>query len=104
MQTANELNQTIKPRLEKSLMKALVYGGPGKIELKEIPVPVKPSPDSVFGNLKWRIIGPFRGGRANAVSGVINNDQKFYAGYTGGGVWATEDGGNSWKNISDGFI
>lgn len=71
---------------------------------KEIPVPVKPSPDSVFGNLKWRIIGPFRGGRANAVSGVINNDQKFYAGYTGGGVWATEDGGNSWKNISDGFF
>jgi hypothetical protein len=51
------------------------------------------SPDSIFKNLKWRNVGPFRGGRANAISGVINNDQKFYAGYTGGGVWTTEDGG-----------
>lgn len=61
-------------------------------------------PDSTFKNLKWRNIGPFRGGRANAIAGVINNDQKFYTGYTGGGVWATDDGGISWKNISDGFF
>lgn len=61
-------------------------------------------PDSTFKNLKWRNIGPFRGGRANAIAGVINNDQKFYTGYTGGGVWTTEDGGISWKNISDGFF
>lgn len=67
-------------------------------------VPVKPSPDSLFGNLKWRNIGPFRGGRANAVSGVVGNDQKFYAGYTGGGVWTTEDGGINWENISDGYF
>lgn len=66
--------------------------------------PPKPSPDSIFSNLKWRNIGPFRGGRANAVSGVVGNDQKFYAGYTGGGVWTTEDGGINWKNISDGFF
>ncbi len=61
-------------------------------------------PDSTFKNLKWRNIGPFRGGRANAIAGVINNDQKFYTGYTGGGVWTTDDGGISWKNISDGFF
>ena len=67
-------------------------------------VPVKPSPDSLFSNLKWRNIGPFRGGRANAVSGVVGNDQKFYAGYTGGGLWTTEDGGINWENISDGFF
>ena len=67
-------------------------------------VPAKPSPDSIFSNLKWRNIGPFRGGRANAVSGVVGNEQKFYAGYTGGGVWTTEDGGINWKNISDGFF
>lgn len=72
---------------------------------KEItPVVETVSPDSIFSNLKWRNIGPFRGGRANAVSGVVNNDQKFYVGYTGGGVWTTEDGGISWKNISDGFF
>ncbi len=67
-------------------------------------VPVNPSPDSLFSNLKWRNIGPFRGGRANAVSGVVGNDQKFYAGYTGGGLWTTEDGGINWENISDGFF
>ena len=67
-------------------------------------VPVKPSPDSLFSNLKWRNIGPFRGGRANAVSGVVGNDQKFYAGYTGGGLWTTEDGGINWENISDGYF
>ncbi len=60
--------------------------------------------DSVFHGLKWRNIGPFRGGRANAISGVINQDQVYYAGYTGGGVWKTEDGGIHWKNISDGFF
>ena len=72
---------------------------------KEItPTVTTVSPDSIFKNLKWRNVGPFRGGRANAISGVINNDQKFYVGYTGGGVWTTEDGGISWKNISDGFF
>ena len=62
----------------------------------------KPNPDSLFASLKWRNIGPFRGGRTNAVCGVPGNDLLYYAGYTGGGVWKTEDGGTSWKNISDG--
>lgn len=78
----------------------------GAQKRKEIPAVInpKPVPDSVFGGLKWRNIGPFRGGRANAVSGVVKNDQRFYAGYTGGGVWLTDDGGISWSNISDGFF
>lgn len=58
----------------------------------------------VYKGLKWRNIGPFRGGRSNAVSGVRGNDMLYYAGYTGGGVWKTEDAGSSWKNISDGFF
>ena len=62
------------------------------------------SPDSVFKNLAWRNIGPTRGGRANAISGVVNNPLKFYTGYTGGGVWQTNDGGIQWKNISDGYF
>ena len=57
-----------------------------------------------FNGMKWRNIGPFRGGRSNAVSGVIDNDRTYYAGYTGGGVWKTEDAGMHWKNISDGFF
>ena len=64
----------------------------------------KPILDTVFKNLQWRNIGPTRGGRANAISGVINNSKKFYTGYTGGGVWETKDGGIKWKNISDGFF
>jgi len=64
----------------------------------------KPILDSVFKNLQWRNIGPTRGGRANTISGVVNNSKRFYAGYTGGGVWETIDGGLKWKNISDGFF
>lgn len=57
-----------------------------------------------FSALKWRNIGPYRGGRSNAVSGVVGDENTYYAGYTGGGVWKTEDAGQSWRNISDGFL
>lgn len=61
--------------------------------------------DSVyFGSLKYRNIGPFRGGRSAAVAGVPGKPTTFYFGGTGGGVWKTHDGGQSWKNISDGFF
>jgi photosystem II stability/assembly factor-like uncharacterized protein len=55
-------------------------------------------------NLEWRQLGPWRGGRSCAVTGVPNNDNLFYFGSTGGGIWKTEDGGRSWNNISDGFF
>lgn len=54
--------------------------------------------------LEFRCIGPFRGGRSAAVCGVENNPMLFYMGTTGGGVWKTENGGSSWKNISDGYF
>ena len=57
-----------------------------------------------FNRLEWRCIGPYRGGRANAIVGVIGNDQIYYAGYTGGGVWKTKDAGDSWMNVSDGYF
>lgn len=67
--------------------------------------PATPTFDaSLYDNLKWRNIGPFRGGRANAVAGVLGSPNLYYAGYTGGGVWKTEDGGLHWKNISDGSL
>ena len=69
------------------------------------PATAAPTVDaSQFKGLKWRNIGPFRGGRANAISGIVQNDQVYYTGYTGGGVWKTEDAGRNWKNISDGFF
>ena len=61
------------------------------------------NPD-LFQGLKWRNIGPHRGGRANTITGVAGNDRIYYTGYTGGGVWKTEDAGYNWKNISDGFF
>ena len=57
-----------------------------------------------FNNLKWRNIGPFRGGRSVTSTGVHNALATFYMGTTGGGVWKTEDNGMHWKNISDGFL
>ena len=63
-----------------------------------------PYDSALFRALQWRNIGPFRGGRANAVAGVPGQPYVYYAGYTGGGVWKTDDAGHSWHNISDGFF
>ena len=57
-----------------------------------------------YNNIKWRNIGPFRGGRSVTSSGVLGHPNIFYMGTTGGGVWKTEDYGSNWKNISDGFL
>ena len=70
--------------------------------------PAAPAPaafdSSLFKAMQWRLIGPFRGGRAVTVAGVTNNTNVYYAGYTGGGLWKTDDAGHTWKNISDGFF
>ena len=60
--------------------------------------------NSLKDKLNYRCIGPFRGGRSAAVTGVEGKPMLFYMGTTGGGVWKTENGGSSWKNISDGFF
>ena len=60
--------------------------------------------NSYFKPLVWRNIGPTRGGRSVASSGVKGNPLVYYMGTTGGGVWKTEDAGQTWKNISDGFF
>ena len=57
-----------------------------------------------FGSLEWRNIGPARGGRAQAVAGVIGDHNTYYMGATGGGVWKTTDAGETWRNVSDGFF
>ena len=56
---------------------------------------------ALLSSLKWREIGPWRGGRVTAVSGVPGNDRLYYMGATGGGLWKTENAGISWENISD---
>ena len=60
--------------------------------------------ENLYKGLEYRLIGPFRGGRSAAVTGVPGEENLFYFGSTGGGIWKTVDGGRSWDNISDGFF
>ncbi|MGD1891171.1 MAG: WD40/YVTN/BNR-like repeat-containing protein [Cyclobacteriaceae bacterium] len=57
-----------------------------------------------YDALRWRNIGPFRGGRATTATGVVGQPQVYYFGATGGGVWKTTDAGHRWENVSDGFF
>lgn len=57
-----------------------------------------------YSSLDYRLIGPFRGGRSAAVTGVPGQPNTYYFGATGGGVWKSDDAGNTWKNISDGYF
>ncbi|MFQ5448447.1 MAG: WD40/YVTN/BNR-like repeat-containing protein, partial [Saprospiraceae bacterium] len=71
--------------------------------------PEKPAPavkfdEKLYTSLEWRGIGPFRGGRSAAVTGVPGKPKLFYMGSAGGGVWRTQDGGATWENISDGYF
>lgn len=58
----------------------------------------------LYSGMEWRNIGPFRGGRSAAVTGVPGKPNLYYFGSVGGGVWRTTDAGNTWENISDGFF
>src|SRR5215831_10000276 len=58
------------------------------------------SPD-LFSGLKWRLIGPFRGGRAIAAAGVPGDSSTFYFGTVGGGVWKTANAGVTWTPVFD---
>ena len=61
--------------------------------------------DSVlYSKVKYRSIGPYRGGRSGAAVGDLNQKNTFYFGATGGGVWKTIDAGSNWKNITDKYF
>ena len=60
--------------------------------------------EDLYSSMEYRSIGPHRGGRSAAVTGVPGEPNLFYFGATGGGVWKTLDGGRSWENISDGYF
>jgi photosystem II stability/assembly factor-like uncharacterized protein len=60
--------------------------------------------NQIFKAVKWRSIGPFRGGRSVASSGVVSDPLTYYMGTTGGGLWKTTDAGITWNNCSDGFF
>ncbi|MEO0469112.1 MAG: glycosyl hydrolase [Bacteroidota bacterium] len=64
----------------------------------------QPVNDTLFQSLKWRNVGPFRGGRSVAATGVPGQTDTYYMGSVGGGVWKTTNGGQVWRNVSDGFL
>src|SRR6202051_863317 len=65
------------------------------------PAPGAPYPASLLAGLKWRDVGPMRGGRSYAVAGHADQPDTFYMGSVGGGVWKTENSGRTWYPISD---
>ena len=61
-----------------------------------------PASAGPFGALRWRSLGPARGGRSIAVEGSVARPHEYYMGATGGGLWKTTDGGVTWRAVTDG--
>lgn len=77
------------------------------LQAQKKPVTPAATPDAdsaLLSKVKYRLVGPWRGGRSAAVTGSYKNRNTFYFGATGGGVWKTTDGGSNWKNISDKYF
>ena len=73
-------------------------------ELQQESALASPLPQELLGAVRWRCIGPPRGGRVVAVAGDPVNPMVFYFGACAGGVWKTTDGGTYWDNVSDGYF
>src|SRR5437879_12223111 len=65
------------------------------------PVRAQTIPSSAYGALRWRLIGPHRGGRVLAVAGIPGDPATFYFGAVDGGVWRTRNAGVTWDPLSD---
>ena len=93
-------------RLPRAAARRLAVGLPSAAAALAIVTLAAQSPrvdPSLYSGLRWRMIGPFRGGRVNAVSGVPGQPAVFYFGSVGGGVWKTTNAGRTWAPVSDAF-
>ncbi len=62
----------------------------------------QPVDPALFSGMRWRMVGPFRGGRALTATGVPGHPERFYFGAVGGGVWRTDNAGRTWEPVFDG--
>ncbi|PYR03183.1 MAG: hypothetical protein DMG00_27090 [Acidobacteria bacterium] len=76
--------------------------GPGAVDAQRSGG--QPTSAGPFGALRWRSIGPPRGGRSIAVSGSAARPYEYYMGATGGGLWKTTDGGTTWRAVTDDHV
>ena len=88
--------------MHKLLLGLLLISGADHALAQNSKEPVTDNINSYFKPVKWRSIGPFRGGRSNTGTGVKGDIHTYYMGTTGGGLWKTTDRGITWNNISDG--
>ncbi|HSR41041.1 MAG TPA: hypothetical protein VLL48_02690, partial [Longimicrobiales bacterium] len=87
------------------ILLALLLRGSVPVALAAQADPPEPRhPTALYGGMDYRMVGPFRGGRSTAVSGIPGADDSFLMGTTGGGLWRTDDAGASWTNITDGQL
>jgi photosystem II stability/assembly factor-like uncharacterized protein len=71
---------------------------------KTTPSPTLAFDQALYSGIKWREVGPYRGGRSCTVTGVPGNPNLYYFGTVGGGVWRTKDAGQSYENITDKYF
>lgn len=90
--------------MTKTLRFLLALAAPAHLLAAQVTPTTSTALDSVFKPVKWRSIGPFRGGRSVASTGVASDPKTYYMGTVGGGVWKTENMGITWHNISDGYF
>jgi photosystem II stability/assembly factor-like uncharacterized protein len=90
--------------LSKRIRYVIVLALPSYWIWAQVALSTRASPTAVYQAMSWRNIGPFRGGRADAIAGVASEPKTFYLGTSGGGIYRTTNGGQRWTNISDGFL
>lgn len=86
------------PRFMLSLLMGLAIAVPAFLASVSL---AQEFPNNLYSGLHWRLIGPFRGGRSNGVTGVPGKPDTFYFGAVGGGVWKSENAGRTWTPIFD---